>query len=150
MADKAGTSGYDWTTASDVIEKYDSAVNLTNIAKKGVASWLFAVGTAGVAGIQSMVDLLLIVPISVLTDIVRSSGEAFVIDPLRVISEGAGASATAAGDFNFLGLPIGVGIVLGTYLLVNRYVSMPETSDILPGVMVDLIPFVGSEDEDDE
>ncbi|MFB6188368.1 MAG: hypothetical protein ABEI57_00650 [Halapricum sp.] len=129
-------------------EKYEK---LANVAKTGIGAWMIAVSIAVIRGMQNILDLLVLTPIDVLTNVMTAAGESVLIGPLRVIDAGALASALGVQSFGFLGLPVAFVLVLGTYLILARYTALPSTSDVpFPGISVDVIPFVGAEDEEDQ
>lgn len=135
-------------TALDYIDRAKGD-NLTDIAKRGFGGWLLSIAAAAIAGVQSLLQLLL-TPVDLLVKLMQRSVGAFFLEPLGIIESGAQASATGASEFGLFGLLVAVAIVLASFWMVIRYLQEDETTDVpMPGVAVDLIPFVGVDEEDD-
>ena len=122
--------------------------SLNQIAKTGFGAWLLAVSGAAIAGIQAVVEVLLIVPLEVMADVIRGSAAAFLLEPFGVVASGA---STTSGSLDFWGvfaLPVSVSIVLGSLLIVGFYLSRRATSDSLPGTFTDWLgDLLGTEEE---
>lgn len=123
---------------------------LTGIAKQGLGSWLLAIVTAGVAGLQSILQLLL-VPVDLLVSLFDASVSAFFLRPFGIVEAGAATTEQAVSEFGIFGLIVAVGVVLGTIYLIIQYLNQQDTTDVpIPGATVDLIPFVGADEEPDD
>lgn len=124
--------------------------SLTAVTVTGLAGILLAASESAIESLQAIVNLAILAPASGLADFVETSIEGFLTEPINVIVAGAEASAASMDAFGFLGLPVGVGVVLLSYMIVATYLNEDETTDVpIPGLMVDVIPFVGVEEEDD-
>ncbi|GGL26044.1 hypothetical protein GCM10009037_07110 [Halarchaeum grantii] len=123
--------------------------SLTNLAKRGVGGWLLALAGAGITGMQSMLQLLL-TPVELLTDLMAASVNAFFLEPFGIVIAGASASAEGARQFGIFGLIVAVLIVLASFWIVIQYINQQDTTDVpIPGLTVDVIPFVGVDEEVD-
>jgi hypothetical protein len=124
---------------------------LTSIAKQGLGSWILAVITAGVAGLQSLLQLLL-VPVELLVDLANASISAFFVEPFGIVSRGATTTAQAVEEFGILGLLVAVGIVLATIYLIAQFLEREDTTDVpIPGFIVDPpLPGIGVDEEEQE
>jgi hypothetical protein len=113
-----------------------NADSISDVVFKGIAAVAFAIGSALASGVLTMADLF-IIPLSQLAtglgDIVNSltGGSATIID------FGALATALALGpggqfDAGPLTFALAVGAILMALYLVNRYIGLPGTGNILP------------------
>lgn len=120
--------------------------SLTAIAKQGVGGWILAVSTSFILGVQTLTTLLLL-PVNIIIDVSDAAADAILIKPLTVIITGSEATAASVAQFELFGLPLGTGIVLGTFGMVGLYLRRPSTSDFLPGTFTDSW-FTGVQEED--
>ena len=149
MANTIGSSGGGGSSPSSLLDRARGK-SLTDLAKTGFGAWLLAVSTSVITGTQELLNLLIVTPIDVITTVMRESGAAFFVEPLSVISEGATASARGAGEFGVFGLIVAVLVVLGAYRIVTWYLSDDDTSDLIPAGGLDVVPFVGGAEEDED
>lgn len=133
----------------DVTNSDGTVRSLTAIAKQGFGSWLLAVAAAGIAGMEAVFNLIVIVPAQALQDVATGAVEAIFLAPLGIVTSGADASSTGAGEFGVFGLIVGLGVVLLGFLLVNRFLEFEMTSDAIPGLSSDVIPFFGADEEEE-
>ncbi|MFC6785412.1 hypothetical protein ACFQFH_05645 [Halobaculum halobium] len=118
---------------------------LTGIAKQGIGGWLLALSSSLILGVQALTQVL-IVPIDLFVNITEAAGEAFIVSPLGVVIAGSEASAQSIAEFEFLGLPIGTVVVLGSFAIVALYLRQPWSSDFVPGTFTDSLG-TGTEEE---
>lgn len=119
--------------------------NLTGIAKQGIGGWLLALSTSFILGVQAVTQILL-VPVDAFVNITDAVVSAIILSPLGVVVAGSEASAQSVAEFEFLGLPLGTVLVLGSFAIVSLYLRQPWSSDFIPGTFTD-IPFLGTEEE---
>jgi hypothetical protein len=124
---------------------------LTDIAVQGFGSWILAVITAGVAGLQSILQLLL-VPINLIVDLANASVAAFFLEPFGIVSEGATTTAEAVSEFGIFGLFVAVAVVLATIYGIGQFLEREDTTDVpIPGLLLDPpIPGIGVDEEEQE
>lgn len=123
---------------------------LTGIAKQGLGSWILAIITAGVTGLQSVLQLLL-VPVDLILELADASVAAFFLEPFGIVSTGAATTAAAVSEFGIFGLLVAVSTVLATLWIIIQYLQEQPTTDVpIPGLSFDVIPFVGVEEEIDD
>lgn len=135
-------------TALELISRAKGS-SLTDIAKRGFGGWLLAIAAAAITGLQSMLELLL-TPIRLLRDLMAASINAFFLEPLGIVIAGSNTTTAGVREFGIFGLLVAVAIVLATFYLIIRYLQEAETTDVpIPGLVVDVIPWVGAEEEAD-
>lgn len=148
--DSGGGGGGAVDTSPTTFLDRAKGADLTTLAKRGFGGWLLAVATAIITSTQQVLDLLVVTPINVMTDVIDQSAEAFFLSPLDVIDSGADASATGAGEFGIFGLLVGLAVVLAGYRMVTWYLSDEDTGDLVPTGGLDVVPFVGGAEEDED
>lgn len=137
---------------SGTIGFLDRGGNLGTLLQGALFGTLVSVFTGGINLIQSIVGLVT-APIDSLGVATTATIEAIIVAPLSIVSESAAASAAGISDqFGPFAFLVGIGVLLGGFFLVTRYLEEEETSDtfVVPGLPD--IPFVGvtEEGEDDE
>lgn len=137
------------SSTSDLLDRAEGK-SLTRIIIEGLGATIFAAFASAAAGIEVLFDLVILTPANVLMDVLEESAFAFIVEPLGIIIEGAEASQNSVGEFGILGYIAGIVVVLAGYMLIARYLNERETTDLpFPGIQVDLIPWVGVEEEGD-
>lgn len=127
-----------------------SGKSLTTVATNGIGAWLLAISTAAIAGLESILSLLLL-PVNIAIEVAWSSARAFVLKPLGLVTVGAETSQTGIRSFGFLGLPMSVIVLLITFAIVGWYLRRQFTSDFLPGTFTDFLgSLVGVNEEGDD
>lgn len=142
----------DMDSASDFLDRGEGT-SIPDAITQGIAAWALAAFSAGITGMQQVLDLILFTPVDVGTEIIWASGEGFVIEPINtVLPEGAQVTAESLDQFGYVALLAGGAIVLAFfYMMIRFYLSRGETTDgPFPGIGFDVIPFVGVEEEDTE
>lgn len=126
--------------------------SISSVIVNGIAAWFLSVSSAAITGMQSVLDLILFTPIDVGTNIIQASGRGFIIKPISdVLPTGSETTAEALTDFGLIALPVGVIVLLATLWIIVTYLRRGETTDMpFPGIAVDVIPFVGVEEESPE
>lgn len=117
----------------------------TSILRQGVGAWLLTVSTSAILGIQAIVELFLLTPVDILTDIMRGVVEGLILEPLGLVEVGAETSAQSLGQFEILGFPLSVAIFLSGLFLVGLYLRERETADTFVGTFTDTLG--GAEEE---
>jgi hypothetical protein len=110
-----------------------------------VGAWLLTVSTSAILGIQAIVELFLLTPVDILTDIMRGVVEGLILEPLGLVEVGAETSAQSLGQFEILGFPLSVAIFLSGLFLVGLYLRERETADTFVGTFTDTLG--GAEEE---
>jgi hypothetical protein len=123
--------------------------SLTSVAKTGVGGWLLAVSVAAITGVQQILDLMVVTPVDVVTDIARTAGDSLVEGPLGIVDAGSAASANDVGEFGFLAVLVAIALVLASLYMVSQYLEREDTSDLIPGIFTDVVPFVGVDEEEE-
>lgn len=132
----------------DLIDEAEGK-SLTNIAKQGIGGWLLALAVAAITGVQQVVDLLVVTPVEVMTGVAETAAASILESPLDIIDSGAEESASAVAEFGIFAILVAVALVLASFWIVSQYLEREETSDLVPGIMVDVVPFVGVDEEED-
>jgi hypothetical protein len=118
---------------------------LKAITKQGIGAWLLSASTASILGSQAIVELFVLTPVDVVTNIMDSVAMALIIKPLSVVITGSETSAEAIGSTFLFGLPLSVVLFLVSLFIVSMYLSERETSDLIPGTFTD---FIGGTEEE--
>jgi len=112
------------------------------IFKGAVGGWILAVSASFIAGAQQAIEFLYL-PFEAFTDVVLGNEayvgviEALFLKPLKVVPDGVDATSDNLDQFDFLGLPASVLVVLITFLIIGGFLSLAFTSNVLPGIFVD-------------
>lgn len=143
------SSAEDMEDASWFIEQAKGR-SISNVIVNGIAAWALAATSAAITGMQNVLDLIVFTPVDVGTEIIWASGRGFIISPINeVLPAGSRITANSLEEFGIIALPVGVGVLLLTLVLVTWYLRRGETTDLpFPGISIDLIPFVGVQEED--
>lgn len=143
-------SGSGLPSASNLLDRARGR-GLTSIAKQGLGSWVLAVITAGVTGLQSLLQLLL-VPVDLMVELANASVAAFFLELFGIVTSGASTTAAAVSDFGIFGLLVAVGIVLATIYIIAQFLEREDTTDVpIPGFIVDPpLPGIGVDEEEQE
>ena len=143
-------SGSGVPSASQLLDRARGR-GLTGIAKQGLGSWILAVITAGVAGLQSLLQLLL-VPVDLMVELANASVAAFFLEPFGIVTSGASTTADAVGDFGIFGLLVAIGIVLASIYIIAQFLEREDTTDVpIPGFIVDPpLPGIGVDEQEEE
>ncbi|OYR55531.1 hypothetical protein DJ73_02195 [Halorubrum sp. Ea1] len=119
---------------------------------------IFGVLVSGVTGginiIQSGVALVA-APLDALSSVVDQAVASLILAPLGVIETTAETSGEAASqEFGVFALLIGVGLVLGSYWAITKYLEQSETGDTIPipglGDAPEFLPLGVTEENEDE
>lgn len=140
----------DMDSASDFLDRA-KGTDPAGAILRGITAWVLAAFSAGITGMQQVLDLILFTPVDAGTDIIRASAEGFIIGPLNtILPESAQITADNLDQFGFIALLAGGAIVLLFFYMIFRfYLRERETTDLpFPGIGVDVVPFVGVEEED--
>lgn len=122
--------------------------SINDIAKQGFGAWLLAVAASAITGVQTVFNVLVVVPLEVMATVMRESAAAFLIEPFGVIESGAQTTSGSLDFFGIFALPASVVIVLLTLAAVGLYLSQRSTSDVLPGTFTDFLgDLLGTEEE---
>lgn len=126
--------------------------SISDVITNGIAGWALASFSAAITGMQNVLDLILFTPVDVGQEIIWASGEGFIIKPLNeILPTGSEITAGSLEEFGLIAFPVGVVILLLTYWIITRYLRRGETTDMpFPGIGIDVIPFVGVEEESPE
>jgi hypothetical protein len=143
-------SGSGVPSASSLFEQARGR-SLTSIAKTGLGSWVLAVVAAGVAGLQSFLQLLL-VPIDLMVQLANASIAAFFLEPFGIVTSGASATGEAVEQFGIFGLLVAVVMVLATIYIIAQFLEREDTTDVpIPGFIVDPpLPGIGVDEQEEE
>ncbi|WP_254271098.1 hypothetical protein [Haloarcula marina] len=138
-----------------LFDRAAAADSLAGIILQGIGAVFFAAGSALASGIFTVADVI-IVPLSTLTGAVGDLINAIFGGSATIIQFGALGTATSIGPggmFNVgpLTFALGIGAVLLALLLVNAYISRPETGNFAVGLPFDVpTPFFQGPEEDNE
>lgn len=142
----------DMDSASDFLDRGEGT-SIPDAITQGISAWALAAFSAGITGMQQVLDLIVYTPVAVGRDIIRASGGGFIIEPIdTILPEAAQVTADSLDQFGYVALLAGGAIVLAFfYMLIRFYLSRGETTDgPFPGLGFDVIPFVGVNEEDTE
>jgi hypothetical protein len=117
----------------------------TSILRQGVGAWLLTVSTSAILGLQAVVELMVLTPVDIVTDIMRGVAEGLILGPLGLVETGAETSSQALGQFEIFGFPLSVVLFLSGLFIVGLYLRERETSDLFPGTFTD---FIGGTEEE--
>ena len=138
------------TVLSSTISFLDRGGDLGTLLQGAIFGTLVSVATGGINLVQSIVGLA-VAPVDSLATATTAAVDAVIVEPLGIIAETAGVSATAIGDqFGPFAFLVGLGVVLIGMYAVTQYLQEEETSDvsIVPGVPD--LPFIGVTEEGEE
>lgn len=121
----------------------------TDALLKGFSGWILAAWGSFIAGFQAGMDLLILTPVDVMTDVVEQAADAFFIAQFQTVIEGARVTANSLLPFGITAQPLSIGITIASLSLVVWYLRRPETSDFVPGALSDLPGPLGTEESDE-
>jgi len=138
------------TVLTGTIGFLDRGGNLGTLLQGALFGTLVSVFTGGINLIQSIVGLVT-APIDSLGTATTTAVNAIIVEPLTIIVETAGVSATSIGEqFGPFAFLVGLAVLLGGFWLVIQFLEEPETSDTFPVPGLPDLPFVGVNEEGEE
>ena len=132
----------------------DKGGQLGTLLQGAIFGILVQAATGGINIIQSGIALV-VAPLDALSNTVDQAVDSIILAPLGIIETTADTSGAAASDqFGVFALFVGVGLVLGSYWIITKYLEQSETSDTLPipglGDAPGFLPLGVTEENEDE
>jgi hypothetical protein len=138
-------------TARELMNRAAGAGDLASVAFQGIGGVFLAIATGLITGIITVFDVF-IVPARSLAGALGDLVTAIFGAPANIILAGAQSTIESLlGQFNVgpLTFALGIGAVLLGLYLVNRYVALESTGNLIPGLPFD-VPTPGVEDPEEE
>lgn len=114
--------------------------SLTSLVVKGFGSWIVAVTGSAALGFQQAVNFMFL-PFVLLYDIAYESVNSFILSPMGITDPAWAITAEELVALDILAGPAGTVMALVGLYIVLRYVALPITSNVLPGMMADNVIF---------
>lgn len=143
------------THDADHILREAEGKTLGETLQNGIAGILLGIAASIISGILTVADLV-IIPANALANALPNVVDAFIVEPLRIIEQGAQTSAIslmpgstfAVGPFT---LAFGIIAVLAAYWILSKYLQEDETSNVIPAAPFDIsLPWFSEEEGNEE